>query len=88
MYLWLFIENNQQNRNHDTIGGVARECGELLHRDKLDKHMCKGCYDDPCACPERMEGETIDCRCVRITSFNQVGDDLKIWTVTYAWPNN
>ena len=46
MYLWPFIENNQQNRNISTTDGVAREYGEFFYRDKLDKHMCKGFYDD------------------------------------------
>ena len=39
--------------------------------------MCKYCCDNPCACPECMEGEiVIDCRYVPITSFNQVGEAI------------
>ena len=86
MYLWPFISKNQRNRNVGNTDGVVRECGEYFHRDKLDKYMCKYFYDDPCKCPQCMEGETIiDFICVPSTSFNQAGEtivgDLKI----YGW---
>ena len=71
IYLWLFIANNQQNRNVGTTDGVAQEYGEYLHRDKLDKYMCKDFYYDACEGPQCMEEETvIDCTCVPSTSFN------------------
>ena len=42
MYLWPKIANNQRNRTICTTDGVAREYGEYLNRNKLDKYMCKG----------------------------------------------
>ena len=48
--------------------------------------MCKYCCDNPCACPECMEGEiVIDCRYVPITSFNQVGEAIVGDLKKYGW---
>ena len=47
-YLWNFIANNQRNRNVGTTDGVAREFGEILYRNNLDKHVCKYFYDEVC----------------------------------------
>ena len=34
-------------------------------------------YNNPCECPQCMEGETvINCTCVPSTSFNQVGETI------------
>ena len=48
--------------------------------------MCKDLYDDACECPQCMEGETvIECTCVPITSFNQVGETIVDNLEKYGW---
>ena len=77
MYLWPKITNNQRDRAIGTTIGAARDYGEYLHQDKLDKYMCKDVYDDACECNQCMKGETvIDCTCVPSTLFNQVGETV------------
>ena len=76
-YLWPKIVNNQRNRTVGTTDDVAREYSEYLHRDKLDKYMCKDFYDDTCECPQCMEGETvINCTYVPKILFNQAGEPI------------
>ena len=82
MYLWLFIFKSQRNRSVGTHDVVAREYGDYVYRDKLDKYMHKDFYNEIWECTQCMEGETVlDCRCVPNTLFNQVGEyivgDLK-----------
>ena len=86
MYLWSFIANNQRNRTVGTTDGVAREFGELLYRNNMDKFMRPNFYDEVCECSQCMEGETIiDCTCVPSTSFNQVGEHIVGNLEKYGW---
>ena len=86
VYLWPKIANNQQNKTAGTTDGVARECGKHLHRNKLDKYMCKDIYDDACECFQYMKGENvINFTCVPITSFNQVGETIVGELKKYGW---
>ena len=48
--------------------------------------MCTDFYDEVCECPQCMEGETvIDCKCVPITSFIQVGEIIVGNLEKYGW---